>query len=70
MMWNDIQKDWTGVSKKFKTKWPKLTDADLTAIAGKHDELIKRLEKYYKTDKAKLVAEVENFITTLKPVKA
>lgn len=65
MLWADIHKDWKNVSKKFKTKWPKLTDADLTAIAGKRDELVKRLVQHYKTDKAKLEREVEDFVKTL-----
>lgn len=65
MLWADIHKDWKNVSKKFKAKWSKLTDADLMAIAGKRDELIKRLYGYYKTDKVKLEKEVDDFIKTL-----
>ena len=70
MLWTEIQKDWKGLSKKFKTKWSKLTDADLTAIAGKRDELVKRLVQHYKTDKAKIEKEVDDFIKTIKVVKA
>lgn len=70
MQWTEITKDWKAVSKKFSAKWPKLTEADLTAIAGKREELVKRLEKYYKIDKVKLQNEVDAFIKTLKPVKA
>jgi len=66
MLWNDIQKDWKLLSKKFKTKWSKLTDADLTAIAGKRDELVKRLVNYYKIDKVKLEKEVDDFVKALK----
>ncbi len=70
MLWTDVQKDWKILSSKFKTKWPKLTDADLKAIAGKRDELVKHLVPLYKTDKVKLEKEVEDFIKTLKAVKA
>lgn len=70
MQWIDIEKDWKNVSKKFQTKWPKLTDADIKAIAGKRLELMNRLGKYYKTDKVKLEKEVDEFMKTLKPVKA
>lgn len=66
MQWMDIQIDWKSLSKAFKAKWTKLTDADLTAIAGKREELIKRLAAHYKTDKAKLEKEIEDFIRTLK----
>jgi len=70
MQWTEIQKDWKNVSKKFMTKWPKLTEADMTAIAGKREELVNRLVKAYKTDKVKLEKEIEDFIETIKPVKA
>ncbi len=70
MQWTEIQKDWKNVSKKMKTKWSKLTDADITAIAGKQDELVSRLGKHYKTDKVKLTKEVDDFIKTLKTVKS
>lgn len=70
MLWNDIQKDWKSVSKQFKTKWSKLTDADLTAVAGKRDELVKRLVSLYKGDKAKLEKEVDDFVKTIKALKA
>lgn len=70
MQWTEIQKDWKSVSNKFKTKWSKLTDSDITAIAGKRDELVNRIMKYYKTDKTKLEKEVDAFIKNIKPVKA
>jgi hypothetical protein len=69
MQWTEIQKDWKNVSKKFTAKWPKLVEADITASAGKRDELVKHLVKHYKTDKVKLEKEVDEFIKTLKPAK-
>jgi hypothetical protein len=69
MLWTDIQKDWKNISKKFSTKWNKLQDADLKAIAGKRDELVKHLVKLYKSDKAKMEKEVDDFIKTIKPMK-
>lgn len=70
MQWTDIKKDWKYVSPRFKSKWSKLTDADLTAVAGGKEELITRLAKHYKTDKVKLQTEVDEFIKTLKTIKS
>lgn len=70
MLWNEIEKDWKNLSNKFKTKWPKLTDADIKAIGGKRNELIERLTKQYKTERNKIEKEVDDFAKTLKPVKA
>lgn len=66
MQWNDIKANWTDFRKEFQVKWSKLSEADLTAIGGKRDELISRLQKAYKTDKVKLEKEVDDFIRSLK----
>jgi uncharacterized protein YjbJ (UPF0337 family) len=68
MLWTDVQKDWKSLSTNFKTKWSKLTNEDLTAIAGKREELVARLVRYYQKDKAALEKEVDDFIKTLKAV--
>lgn len=70
MQWNDIQKDWKILSKNFKTKWSKLTEADLKTIAGKRDVLVKSLCERYDKDKAKIEKEVDEYIKTLKAAKA
>ena len=69
MIWADIQKDWKTFSKKFKTKWPDLTEADLTAIAGKREELVTRLVKITKKEKAQVEMEVDDLVKTFKPIK-
>jgi uncharacterized protein YjbJ (UPF0337 family) len=69
MDWNNIKTDWIHFSKKFKDKWPKLTDTDLNTIAGKRDVLVDRLCKTYNTDKVKMEKEVDAFIKTIKPAK-
>lgn len=66
MLWTDVQKDWKVIGKQFKAKWPKLTDADLTAIAGKREELVARLVNHYKLDKAKIDKEILEFVKTIK----
>jgi len=66
MKWTEVQKNWKQFDQAFKAKWTKLTDADLKAIAGKREELITRLHRYYTTDEVKLGKEVDDFIKTLK----
>ncbi len=69
MQWTEIQKDWKNISKKFSTKWNKLQDADLKAIAGKRDELVKHLVKLYKAVMVKLDKEGDYLNKTIKPMK-
>ena len=66
MLWNEVKLNWKDVKNQFKGKWNKLTDADLTAIAGKREELVTRLNKIYKTEKVKLEKEIDEFIKGLK----
>jgi len=70
MQWNDIQKDWKALSKNFNAKWSKLTDADLNTIAGKRDVLVESLCERYDKDAAKVEKEIDEFVKTLKSVKA
>ena len=39
MNWDQIKGDWHQLSRRLKEKWKKLTDADLTTIAGRRDQL-------------------------------
>lgn len=66
MNWTDVKTNWKDVKKNFQTKWSKLTDADLTKIAGKREELLPILKKHYAKDEVKLGKEVDDFIQTLK----
>ena len=41
----EIKGDWNITKGKLKQKWAKLTDDDLQCVAGKHDELLGRIQK-------------------------
>ena len=41
MNWDRIAGDWKQLTGKVKEKWGKLTDDDLTTIAGKRDQLLR-----------------------------
>jgi uncharacterized protein YjbJ (UPF0337 family) len=65
MNWQQVKTNWTTVSKQFHTRWGKLSEADLKAIAGRREELVSRLQKAYALDKAKAETEAEEFVKTL-----
>jgi uncharacterized protein YjbJ (UPF0337 family) len=62
MNWNVIQVDWINFKDKILTNWAKLTDEDVTRIAGRRDELIGRLRVRYGFAKAKAEREVEAWV--------
>ena len=53
-MWDRVEGSWKEFTGKVKEQWGKLTDDDLTTIAGKRDQLAGKIqERYgYATDKA------------------
>jgi uncharacterized protein YjbJ (UPF0337 family) len=53
-----LEGNWNALKGKAKEKWGKLTDDDLTRIAGKKDQLIGELQKKYGYMKEKAEDEI------------
>jgi uncharacterized protein YjbJ (UPF0337 family) len=66
MNWDTIQGNWKQFSGKVKEKWGKLTDDDLTTIAGKRDQLAGMLQQRYGFAKDKAEKELDDFANRLK----
>jgi uncharacterized protein YjbJ (UPF0337 family) len=62
MNWNQIQLDWTQFKGKVRDNWIKLTDEDLTRIAGRRTELIGRLQARYGFAKGEAEREIEAWV--------
>jgi uncharacterized protein YjbJ (UPF0337 family) len=58
MKWDEMAQKWKHVKGKVKETWHKLTENDLTAIAGKADQLAGILKQKYGGE----------FVTVLIPV--
>ncbi len=67
MNWDQVQGDWKQLTGKFKEKWGKLTDSELTVIAGKRDQLAGILQERYGYAKEKAEHELDEFMKGLKP---
>jgi uncharacterized protein YjbJ (UPF0337 family) len=61
-----IQGNWKQVTGKIKEKWGKLTEDDLTAIAGKRDQFAGKLQERYGLAKDKAEKELDEFAKSLK----
>ena len=66
--WDQIQGDWKQMTGKVKEKWGKLTDNDLTVIAGKRDQLAGLLQQRYGYAKEQAEKELDEFLKGLKQV--
>lgn len=67
MNWDQIQGNWKQFTGKVKEKWGKLTDDDLTTIAGKRDQLSGVLQERYGYEKEQAEEELDSFVTSIKP---
>jgi uncharacterized protein YjbJ (UPF0337 family) len=59
MNWDQIQVNWTDFKGKVRNNWVKLTDEDITRIAGRRSELASRLRERYGFAKAEADREIE-----------
>jgi uncharacterized protein YjbJ (UPF0337 family) len=64
MNWDQVEGKWKQASGKVKEKWGKLTDDDLTAINGKRDQLVGRIQQRYGIAKEAAERQVDEFSRT------
>lgn len=63
MNWDRIEGNWKEMMGKAKQQWSKLTDDDLSYIAGRRDELSGRLQKHYGYAKDEAEREIDDWAT-------
>ena len=66
MNWDQVQGNWKQWTGKVKEKWGKLTDSDLTVIAGKREQLAGILQERYGYAKEQVEKELDEFAKALK----
>jgi uncharacterized protein YjbJ (UPF0337 family) len=62
MNWDQIQVNWMQFKGEVRNNWVKLTDEDITRIAGRRSELASRLRARYGFAKAEAEREIEAWI--------
>jgi uncharacterized protein YjbJ (UPF0337 family) len=65
MNWENVQGNWKQFKGKVKEKWGKLTDDELTVVAGKRDQLSGILQKKYGYAKEQAEKELDEFTRSL-----
>ena len=65
MNWDTLEGKWKQSKGKIREKWGKLTDDDLTVIAGKRDQLIGRLQERYGIARDEAERQADAFVTGL-----
>lgn len=67
MNWDTIKGNWKQLTGRLEAKWGKLTDDDLTVIAGKRDQLASILQQRYGYEKDQAEKELDEVVKTLEP---
>ncbi|MFQ3595879.1 MAG: CsbD family protein [Sphingomonadaceae bacterium] len=65
MNWDRIEGGWTQFTGRVKEQWGKLTDDDMTEIAGKRDVLIGKLQQKYGVAKDEAERQIDRFADAL-----
>jgi uncharacterized protein YjbJ (UPF0337 family) len=65
MNWDQLKGNWKQLTGKVKEKWGKLTDDDLTTIAGHRDQFLGRLQQRYGYAKDQAEREVDEFVRSM-----
>ena len=66
MNWDQIKSNWKQVCDKIQVTWGKLSEDDLTAIAGRREQLTGCLQERYGYARAMAEKKVDDFAQGLK----
>jgi len=69
MNWDQISGNWKQFKGSVKERWGKLTDDDLTVVAGKRDKLAGILQERYGYAKEEAEKELDEFSKSAKSVR-
>ena len=64
MNWDQMKGNGKQIKGKAKEKWGKLTDDDLTTVAGKRDQLVGKLQERYGYAKEQAERDLDEFART------
>ena len=67
MNWYEIAVNWKQFKARVQEKWPKLTDNDLTTIAGRRDRFARVLQDKYSYTQQQAERELDEFSHGLIP---
>jgi len=65
MNWDTMKGQWKQFQGKVKQQWGKLTDDDLSVIAGKRDQLVGKLQERYGYAKEQAEREADTFLNSV-----
>jgi uncharacterized protein YjbJ (UPF0337 family) len=65
MNWDRIQGDWKQVAGKAREKWGKLTEDEITVVAGRREQLAGMIQERYGLAKEEVEKEIASWQRTV-----
>jgi uncharacterized protein YjbJ (UPF0337 family) len=62
---DQLEGKWEQLVGKAKEQWGKLTDDELTVIAGKRDQLLGKIQEHYGCTKEEAEKQIDDFLSKL-----
>jgi uncharacterized protein YjbJ (UPF0337 family) len=60
--WNQIEAGWKDFAARVTTEWSKLTDDDLTSIAGKRPRMVAKVQEHYGSSKGDVERQINDWL--------
>lgn len=67
MGWDEVQRNWTQLKGRVKQRWAKLSEEQLTAIAGRRVHLVSRIQETYHLTREETERQLADWQTRLQP---
>ncbi len=67
MTWDEVQLNWTQLKGRVKHRWTKLSEEQLTAIAGRRVHLASRIQETYKLTREEAERQLADWQARLQP---
>ncbi len=65
MNWKQAEQSWRHIEMHARSTWPKLSDDELAAIAGKREALVEKLREHYGIVESAAAREADAWIARL-----
>jgi uncharacterized protein YjbJ (UPF0337 family) len=69
MNWDEIEETWKENKRTAKEKWRKLTANEVDVVAGRREELVRKLQERYSMARVEAERQVEEFRKSLRVQK-
>lgn len=65
MTWSDVRTNWLPLGAQIRATWSKLTQEDVSQIAGRRHHMIASLRLRYDLDEEQAAAQADAFVRSL-----